>query len=75
MAADLSGGLALLEETGRRLDGVELSLSIPEGNAPAIRALKARGQIERSRATRMGLGPLLPWRPHALFSTFNLFWG
>ena len=75
VAADLSGGLALLEATGRRLDGADLSLSIPEGNAPAIRALEAGGQTERSRTTRMRLGPPLPWRPHALFSTFNLFWG
>lgn len=75
VAADLSSGLALLEAMGRRLDGAELSLSIPEGNAPAIRALEARGQTERSRATRMRLGPPVPWQPHAVFSTFNLFWG
>jgi GNAT superfamily N-acetyltransferase len=75
VAADLSSGLALIEATGGRLDGADLSMSIPEGNGPAIRALEARGHTERSRATRMRLGPPLPWRPRAVFSTFNLFWG
>lgn len=75
VAADLSSGLDLVEATGRRLDGAELSLSIPEGNAPAIRALEARGLTERSRTTRMRLGPPVAWQPRALFSVFNLFWG
>jgi GNAT superfamily N-acetyltransferase len=75
VAADVTGGLALLEATGRQHGGAELWLSIPEGNAPAIRALAARGQTERTRTTRMRLGPPLPWRPAAVFSTFNLFWG
>jgi GNAT superfamily N-acetyltransferase len=75
VAADLSSGLALIEATAGRLDGADLSLSIPEANAPAIRTLEARGCAERSRATRMRLGPPLPWQPRAVFSTFNLFWG
>jgi GNAT superfamily N-acetyltransferase len=75
VATDASSGLALVEAAGGRLDGAELALSIPEGNAAAIRALRARGQTERSRVTRMRLGPVLPWRPSAVFSTFNLFWG
>src|SRR6266498_1163628 len=75
VAADLASGLALIEATAGRLNGAELSLSIPQGNEPAIRALEARGQTERSRTTRMRLGPPLPWRPRAVFSTFNLFWG
>jgi len=75
VAADLSSGLALIEATGGLLNGAELSLSIPDGNSPAIRALQARGQTERSRVTRMRLGPPLPWRPSAIFSTFNFFWG
>src|SRR6266516_268905 len=66
---------ALIEVTGGRLNGPDLSLSLPDGNAPAIRALEARGQAERSRATRMRLAPPLPWRPSAIFSPFNLFWG
>src|SRR6266511_2448232 len=70
-----ASGLALIEATAGRLNGAELSLSIPQGNEPAIRALEARGQTERSRTTRMRLGPPLPWRPRAVFSTFNLFWG
>jgi hypothetical protein len=37
--------------------------------------LEARGQTERSRVTRMRLGPPVSWQPHAVFSTFNLFWG
>jgi GNAT superfamily N-acetyltransferase len=75
VASDLASGLAIVEAVGERLGGAELALSIPDGNAPAIRVLRARGQTERSRATRMRLGPALPWRPSAVFSTFNLFWG
>jgi GNAT superfamily N-acetyltransferase len=75
VAADLPSGLALIDAARARLDGAELSLSIPDGNRPAIRALEARGQTERSRATRMRLGPAVPWQPSALFSIFNLFWG
>jgi hypothetical protein len=76
IAADLASGLALIEAMGARLDdGAELSLTVPEANAPAIRALRERGQAERSRATRMRLGQPPPWRPEAVFSTFNLFWG
>jgi len=75
VAADLPSGLALIDAARARFNGAELSLSIPEGNRPAIRALEARGHTERSRATRMRLGPAVPWQPRALFSTFNLFWG
>lgn len=75
VAADLGSGLALIEVSAGRLDGAELSLSIPEGNTPAISVLRARGHAERSRATRMRLGTPLPWRPRAVFSLFNLFWG
>jgi GNAT superfamily N-acetyltransferase len=75
IATDLSSGLQIIEAVVERLGGAELALSIPEGNAPAIRALRARGQTERSRVTRMRIGPALPWRPGAVFSTFNLFWG
>jgi GNAT superfamily N-acetyltransferase len=75
IATDLSSGLQIIEAVVERLGGAELALSIPAGNTPAIRALRARGQTERSRVTRMRIGPALPWRPGAVFSTFNLFWG
>jgi GNAT superfamily N-acetyltransferase len=75
VAAELPSGLALIEATGRRIDGADLSLSIPEGNQPAICALEALGQTERSRVTRMRLGPSVARQPRFLFSAFNYFWG
>jgi GNAT superfamily N-acetyltransferase len=75
VAADLEAGLVLLEASGRRLNGRDVALSLPEVNVPALRAVEANGQSERSRATRMRLGPPVPWRPRSMFSAFNLFWG
>jgi GNAT superfamily N-acetyltransferase len=75
VAADLEAGLALLEASGRRLNGRDVALTLPEANLPAVRAVEANGQRERSRSTRMRLGPPVPWRPRAMFSAFNLFWG
>ncbi len=74
VAEDLETGLALVS-AARRCAGGELYVSVPAGNAPALRALAARGEREHSRTTRMRLGPPLDWQPQALFSTFNLFWG
>jgi GNAT superfamily N-acetyltransferase len=74
VADDLGTGLALVA-WARRYSGGELYLSVPSGNAPALRALAASGEREHSRTTRMRLGPPLQWQPLTLFSTFNLFWG
>jgi GNAT superfamily N-acetyltransferase len=75
VAADLEAGLALLEASGRRLNGRDVALTMPEANVPALRAVEANGHTERSRSTRMRIGPPVPWRPRAMFSAFNLFWG
>jgi GNAT superfamily N-acetyltransferase len=74
VADDPRSGLALLA-WARQHAGGEFDLSLPGGNAPALRALGASGAREQRRATRMRLGPPLPWRPLSLFSVFNLFWG
>jgi GNAT superfamily N-acetyltransferase len=74
VAEDLETGLALIA-WARQYTGGELYLSVPSGNAPALRTLAASGEREHSRTTRMRLGPPLEWRPPALFSAFNLFWG
>jgi hypothetical protein len=70
-----ASGLALLGATGGWPDGAVPALSVPESNASAIRAMETLGHAERSRVARMRLGPPIPWRPNAVFSTFNLFWG
>jgi GNAT superfamily N-acetyltransferase len=75
VAADPASGLALLASTGGRPDDALPALSVPEDNTAAIRAMETLGHAERSRTTRMRLGPPIPWRPTTLFSTFNLFWG
>jgi GNAT superfamily N-acetyltransferase len=75
VAADAASGSALLGAANGRPDGAVPALSVPEGNPSAIRTMRTFGHSERSRATRMHLGPRVPWRPEAVFSTFNLFWG
>ena len=74
VADDPHAGQALLA-WARQHAGGELDLSVPSGNGPALRALGASGAREQRRATRMRLGPPLPWQPLSLFSVFNLFWG
>jgi hypothetical protein len=74
LAADPEAGLALLEAV-RRTAGEEISVSLPAGNRAGLLALEAAGLQERSRTTRMRLGPPLPWRPETVFGAHNLFWG
>jgi GNAT superfamily N-acetyltransferase len=74
LAADPEAGLALLQAV-RRSDAEEVSVSLPTGNRPGVLALAATGFQERSRTTRMRLGPPLVWRPEAVFGAHNLFWG
>jgi GNAT superfamily N-acetyltransferase len=74
VAADPEAGLALLQAV-RQADAEEVSVSLPAGNRPGVLALAAAGFQERSRTTRMHLGPPLPWRPEAVFGAHNLFWG
>jgi GNAT superfamily N-acetyltransferase len=74
VAADPEAGLALLQAV-RQADAEEVSVSLPAGNRPGVLALAAAGFQERSRTTRMHLGPPLPWRPQAVFGAHNLFWG
>jgi GNAT superfamily N-acetyltransferase len=74
VAADPEAGLTLLQ-AARRVDTLEVSVSVPDGNQAARQALAAAGFLERSRTTRMHLGPPVPWRPAALFGCLTLFWG
>jgi GNAT superfamily N-acetyltransferase len=74
LAADPEAGLALLQAV-RRTDTEEVSVSLPAGNRAGVLALAATGFQERSRTTRMHLGPPLAWRPEAVFGAHNLFWG
>jgi GNAT superfamily N-acetyltransferase len=74
LAADPAAGLALLQAV-RRTDAEEVSVSLPARNRPGVLALAATGFQERSRTTRMRLGPPLAWRPEAVFGAHNLFWG
>jgi GNAT superfamily N-acetyltransferase len=74
LAADPEAGLALLQAV-RRTDAEEVAVSLPAGNRAGVLALAATGFQERSRTTRMHLGPPLAWRPEAVFGAHNLFWG
>jgi ribosomal protein S18 acetylase RimI-like enzyme len=74
VAADPQAGLALLE-AARRVDGEEVSMSVPATNTRAVQVLEAAGFRERYRTVRMHRGPRVPWHPTAVFAAHNLFWG
>jgi GNAT superfamily N-acetyltransferase len=51
------------------------TLVVPDGNAPAVEALRAWRFVRLNDALRMRLGPAVDWRPERQFGLFNLFWG
>ena len=74
VAADADAGLALLSALRRR-PGSPLTVSLPDANAEATRALRAWGMRPINHATRMRLGPAPAYDPARVFGMFNLFWG
>jgi GNAT superfamily N-acetyltransferase len=51
------------------------TLVVPDGNRPAVEALRAWRFVRLNDALRMRLGPAVAWRPEQQFGLFNLFWG
>jgi predicted N-acetyltransferase YhbS len=74
VATDREAGVALLSVL-RRVPGAPLTVSLPDANADAVRALRAWGFQSINQATRMRLGPDPGFAPNRLFGMFNLFWG
>jgi GNAT superfamily N-acetyltransferase len=74
VASDREAGIALLAVL-RRVPGSPLTVSLPDANADAVRALRAWGFQPINAATRMRLGPALAYAPARVFGMFNLFWG
>lgn len=74
VAADREAGIALLSVL-RRVPGAPLTVSLPDANADAVRALRAWGFQPINQATRMRLGPGPAYDPARVFGMFNLFWG
>ena len=74
VAADADAGLTLLSALRRR-PGSPLTVSLPDANAEATRALRAWGMRPINAATRMRLGPAPAYDPARVFGMFNLFWG
>src|SRR5881409_1206352 len=74
VAEDADAGLALLSALRRSRAG-PLTVSLPDANAPALRALRAWGLRPINQATRMRLGPAPDYAPGRVFGMFNLFWG
>src|SRR4051794_18746243 len=74
VAGDAEAGLALLSALRRR-PGSPLTVSLPDANVPATRALRAWGMRPINQATRMRLGPPPAYDPARVFGMFNLFWG
>jgi GNAT superfamily N-acetyltransferase len=74
VATDREAGVALLSVL-RRVPGAPLTVSLPDANADAVRALRAWGFQAINGATRMRLGPQPRFDPTKVFGMFNLFWG
>lgn len=74
VATDREAGIALLSVL-RRVPGAPLTISLPDANADAVRALRAWGFQQINQATRMRLGPGPAYDPARVFGMFNLFWG
>jgi ribosomal protein S18 acetylase RimI-like enzyme len=74
VASDREAGIALLSVL-RRVPGAPLTVSLPDANADAVRALRAWGFQAINTATRMRLGPAPAYDPARVFGMFNLFWG
>jgi predicted N-acetyltransferase YhbS len=74
VAADREAGIALLSVL-RRVPGSPLTVSVPDANPAAGRALRAWGFQTINSATRMRLGPRPAYDPARVFGLFNLFWG
>jgi DNA-binding NarL/FixJ family response regulator len=74
VATDREAGVALLSVL-RRVPGSPLTVSVPDANAGAVRALRAWGFQTINSATRMRLGPPPAYDPARVFGLFNLFWG
>ncbi|HEY3019151.1 MAG TPA: GNAT family N-acetyltransferase [Solirubrobacteraceae bacterium] len=74
VAVDTDAGLALLSALRRSRAG-PLTVSLPDANGEALRALRAWGLRPINQATRMRLGPAPAYAPGRVFGMFNLFWG
>jgi len=74
VAEDAEAGLALLSAL-RRERGGPLTVSLPDANIEAMRAMRAWGLRPINQATRMRLGPSPAYDPTRVFGMFNLFWG
>lgn len=74
VATDREAGVSLLSVL-RRVPGAPLTVSLPDANADAVRALGAWGFQAINGATRMRLGPQPSFDPTKVFGMFNLFWG
>ena len=74
LADDEAAGLALLSAARGATQGPSI-LTLPDDNAPGVRALESWGFRPVNHAERMRLGPEVPWRPEGLFGMYNLFWG
>jgi hypothetical protein len=74
VAVDADAGLALLSALRRSRAG-PLTVSLPDANGEALRALRAWGLRPINQATRMRLGPAPAYAPGRVFGMFNLFWG
>lgn len=74
VATDREAGVALLSVL-RRVPGGPLTVSLPDANADAVRALRAWGFQSINEAMRMRFGPPPPFEPARVFGMYNLFWG
>jgi hypothetical protein len=74
IATDLQAGMALMRRA-IQLNGTMPYVTIPRANSAALDALLPLGFEQVNHATRMRLGPPVPWCPSQIFGAFNLYWG
>jgi predicted N-acetyltransferase YhbS len=74
VVSDGEAGLRLLAALRNR-HGTPLTLTLPDANTAAVRALEAWDFQVINEAIRMRLGARAMFEPARIFGMFNLFWG
>jgi predicted N-acetyltransferase YhbS len=75
IAVTRAAGEALVRAGLSGEEGEDRRVGVPVAHGDALRFVEALGYRERTRTTRMHLGPAPRWHAERIFSAFNLYWG
>jgi GNAT superfamily N-acetyltransferase len=73
LATDPEAGVDLLR--GLAVEAQPVTVTVPDDNAVAVRALRSWGFQPVNTALKMRHGPPVPGDPACVFGLYNLFWG